>query len=126
MNKVTVSVADPKALGRNRLVVDYAWCLGSRRKSYEDLCQAGAEVARAHHAAWSDTPVAVQRTFTAADLPATIEIPIPTPKDQYPVYPRMLLLRRTVLPPSGKPVPPPAGAAEPKVSADEELKGLPG
>jgi len=125
MNKVTVSVADPKALGRNRLVVDYAWCLGSRSKSYEDLCDAGAEVARAHHAAWSDTPVAVQKTFAAADLPATLEIPVPTPKGQYPVYPRMLLLRRTVLPPSGKPVPPPAGAAEPKVSADEELKALP-
>ncbi|MBE3070633.1 MAG: transglutaminase domain-containing protein, partial [Planctomycetes bacterium] len=121
-NKVTVTVADPKALGANRLVVDYAWCPGSRSKSYEQLADAGAEVARAHNATWSDKPVAVRKIFAAADLPATLEIPVATPKDQYPVYPRMLMLRRAVLSPSAKPAPLPDGAAEPAVGPGDELK----
>ena len=124
-NLITVSAADAKALGANQLVVTYAYRLGSRSKSYEQLCEAGAEVARAHSAAWSDAPVAVQKTFTAKDLPATFEIDVPTPKDKCPVYPRMLLLRREVIPASGRPLPLPDGAAEPKMGPGEDLKTLP-
>ncbi len=36
-NKVSVTVADPKALGENRLVVTYAYAPGYRDKSFEDL-----------------------------------------------------------------------------------------
>lgn len=124
-NKVSVSVAEPKDLGENLLVITYAWHPGSRSKSYEQLADLGAEVARGHHASWSATPVALQKTFRAADLPAEFEIPVPTPKDQYPVYPRMLFLRREVLAPGGKPMPLPDGAVEPKVGPDDELKTLP-
>ncbi len=124
-NTITVSAADPKALGANRLAVTYAWRLGSRSKSYEDLCDAGAEMARAHNAAWSDTPVAVRKVFAAADLPATFTIDVPTPKDKHPVYPRMLLLRREVLAPGAEPLPLPEGAVDPKVGPGEELKGMP-
>jgi len=69
-----VSVADPKALDKNRLVVTYAYRLGSRTKSFEQLCDEGKEIARQHNARWSDTVTCVQKTFSAADLPDTFEI----------------------------------------------------
>ena len=50
---------------------------------------------------------------------------MPTPKDKYPVYPRMLFVRREVLSPSGKPLPLPAGTVAPKMGSDDELKTLP-
>lgn len=124
-NKVTVSAADAKALGGNRLVVTYAYCLGSRGKSYEKLCEEGAEIARGHGATWTKTPTVVQKTFTAKDLPATFEISVPTPKDKFPVYPCMLFVRREVLAPGAKPLPLPEDAVEAKVGPDEELKTLP-
>ncbi|HUU09551.1 MAG TPA: hypothetical protein VM431_03320 [Phycisphaerae bacterium] len=125
-NKVTVSVADPKALGDAKLAVAYVYCLGSRSKSYEDLCDAGAEVARAHHATWDDRPIAVVKTFAAKDLPATFEIDVPTPKDKYPVYPRMVSLTRVVLPAGAAPFAIPENvAAKPKVRPGDELKTLP-
>ena len=124
-NKITVSVAEPKALGESRLVVTYAYCLGSRNQSYEQIADRGAELARAHYAKWSETPTVVQKTLAAADLPATFTIDVPTPKGKYPVYPRMLFLRREVLSPGAKPLPLPAGAVEPKVGKDDTLKTLP-
>ena len=124
-NKVTVSVADPKALGDNRLVVTYAYCLGERRVPYENLCDRGAELARAHSASWSETPTVVQKTFSAAELPATLDIPVPTAKDKYPVYPRMLFLRREVVAPGQSPLPVPDGALPAKVGKNQELKTLP-
>ena len=36
-NKLSVTVADPKALGENKLVVTYAYAPGYRDKSFEDL-----------------------------------------------------------------------------------------
>ena len=124
-NKVRVSVAEPKDLGENLLAVTYAYQPGARSKSYEQLAEMGAEVGKGHGAAWSATPVVVQKIFRAAELPAEFEIPVPTPKDQYPVYPRMLFLRREVLAPGGRPLPLPEGAVEPKVGPDDELKTLP-
>ena len=124
-NTITVSAADAKALGDNRLVITYAWCPGSRGKSYEEVSQAGAEIARTHYAAWADKPCAVQKTFAAKDLPATFTIDVPTPKNRQPVFPRMVLLRREVLPSGAKPLPLPDGAVEPKMGPDEELKTLP-
>ena len=124
-NEITVSVADPKQLGANRLAVTYAYCLGERNRSYEEICDRGAEVARAHYARWSDQPTAVRKVFAASDLPATFTIDVPTPKDKHPVYPRMLFLRRAVLAPGAKPQPLPAGAVEPTVGPDDELKTLP-
>jgi hypothetical protein len=124
-NKITVSVADAKPLGKNRLAVTYAYNLGARRVSYEELADMDAEVARAHKAEWSDTPTVAQKVFTAKDLPATFDIPVPTPKGKYPVYPRMLFLRREVLPAGQKPLPLPKGALRAKLAAGQELKTLP-
>ncbi|HWG47352.1 MAG TPA: hypothetical protein VN688_31605 [Gemmataceae bacterium] len=124
-NKITVSVADARELGDNRLSVTYAYETGFRSKSYEGLVDAGAEVARAHYANWSAKPTVVQKVFTAKDLPATFEIDIPTPKGKYAVYPRMLFLRREVLAPGSKPLPLPEDAETPKASATDELQTLP-
>ena len=123
--KITVSVADATELGDNRLVVTYAYRTGSRSKSYEQLCDEGAELGRAHNASWSDTPTVVQKVFAAKDLPATFEIDIPTPKGKYPVYPRMLFVRREVVAPGDSLMPLPEGAVAPKPSAAEDLRTLP-
>ena len=124
-NKITVSVADAKELGDNRLVVTYAYRTGSRSKSYEQLCDEGAELGRAHNASWSESPTVVQKVFAAKDLPATFEIDIPTPKGKYPVYPRMLFVRREVVAPGASLMTLPEGAVTPKVSAAEDLRTLP-
>ena len=124
-NRVTVSVAEPKALGANRLVVTYAYCLGSRSVPYENLCDQGAELARAHKAVWSETPTVVRKVFSASDLPATFDIPVPTPKGSTPVYPRMLFLRREVVAPGQTPTPIPDGALPAKIGKDQQLKALP-
>ena len=124
-NKVTVSVADTAALGDNRLVVTYAYAPGCRNKSFEELYKAGSHLFAQNGATWQAAPTVVQKTFTAKDLPATFEIDVPTPKDKYPVYPRMLFLRREVLPPGGKPLPLPDSAQPPKLRPDDELKTLP-
>jgi hypothetical protein len=124
-NKVTVSAADPKSLGDNKLVVTYAYTLGTRSGTYEGLCDQGAELARAHSASWSETPTVVQKVFSAGDLPATFDIPVPTPKDKSPVYPRMLFLRREIIAGGQKPLPLPKGALAAKVGASQQLKTLP-
>jgi len=124
-NKITVSVADAKALGPNRLAVTYAYRLGHRYQSYEQLADRGAELGRAHKAVWSKTPTVVQKVFAAKDLPAAFTIPVPTPKDKGCVYPQMLFLRREVLAPGSKPAPLPKGAAAARVGAGEALKTLP-
>jgi hypothetical protein len=124
-NTVAVTVADAAALGDNKLVVTYAYAPGARTKSFEQLCIEGKEVAKQHNAKWADTPTVVQKTFTAKDLPAKFDIDVPTPKDKFPVYPKMIFLRREVVPANAKPLPLPDGAAEPKVAADDELKTLP-
>ncbi len=124
-NKIAVSVDGPKEMGDNRLVVTYAYQVGSRSKSYEALADAGAEVARAHYATWSATPTVVQKVFAARDLPATFDVDVPTPKGKHSVYPRMLFLRREVLAPGSKPLPLPKGAERARPVAAEELKSLP-
>jgi len=124
-NRIAVGVADNKELGDNRLVVTYAYQVGSRNKSYEEIADAGAEVARAHYASWSAKPTVVQKMFAAKDLPATFDIDVPTPKGKQPVYPRMLFLRREVLAPGSKPIPLPEGSGAPRASTAEELKTLP-
>ena len=124
-NTVTVSVADPKALGENKLVVTYAYRLGSRTSSFEQLCEQGKRVAKQIDAKWLESVTCVRKTFTAKDLPATFDIDCPTPKGQYPVYPRMMFLRREVVSPSASPSPLPDGAAEAKAGANDELMSLP-
>jgi hypothetical protein len=124
-NVVAVSVADPKTLGENKLVVTYAYRLGSRTKSFEQLCDQGKEVSKQHNAKWSDTVTYARKTFAAKDLPATFEIDCPTPKGQYPVYPRMLFLRREIVSPDGTPSALPEGAVEAKAAAEAELQTLP-
>jgi hypothetical protein len=124
-NLVTVSVADPKSLGDNRLEVTYAYRLGSRSKSFEQMYDEDKEIAKAHDATWDDTITCVQKTFAAGDLPAKFEIDCPTPKGRYPVYPRMLFVRREVLAPGQSPAPLPAPATTPRVGASEELATLP-
>ena len=124
-NKITVSVADPKQLGENRLAVTYAYHVGHRYQTYEQLADMEAEVARAHKTRWSETPTVVQKVFTAGDLPAELTIDVPTPKDQQPLYPRMLFLRREVLSPGAKPMPLPDGAAEAKMGPNDVLKTMP-
>ncbi len=124
-NIVNVSVADPKALGDNKLVVTYAYQLGSRSKSSEQLVEKDEEIARQLHANWQDATTYAQKTFAAKDLPATFEIDCPTPKGQYPVYPRMLFVRREVLSPTSSPLPLPSGAVAAVVHPNEELASLP-
>ena len=124
-NTVTVSVADPAALGENTLVVTYAYRTGSRRKSYEQLCLEGKEIGRGHDASWEATPTIVQKTFRAKDLPAKFDIDIPTPRGLHPVYPRMLFVRREVLAPNQKPLPWPANSQPPQVSPGDTLLTLP-
>lgn len=124
-NTISVSVGDPAALGDNRLVVTYAYRPGVRRKSYEQLCLEGKEIARGHDAVWDKTPTVVQKVFSARDLPAKFDIDVPTPKDKYPVYPRMLFVRREVLAPNQKPLPLPEGSQEPRLGPQDELKTLP-
>ena len=53
-NVVTVSVADPKALGDNKLVVTYAYRPGSRSKSFEQMYDEDKEIAKGHDATWDD------------------------------------------------------------------------
>jgi hypothetical protein len=124
-NKITVAVADPKDLGDNQLVVTYAFEPGFRMKSYEDLADQGAELGRAHNASWAKTPTVVQKTFAAKDLPATFDIDLPTPAGKYPVYPRMLFVRREIVAPGSKSLPLPEGATAPVAAKADELKTLP-
>jgi hypothetical protein len=123
-NKAAVSVAEQKALGKNRLVVTYAYRLGFRTNSLEQIYAEGKPVARQCDAQWSETVTYAQRIFTAGDLPATFEIDCPTPKGMFPVYPRMLFVRREVLAPSSSPLPLPAGAVEASPDPNGELLPL--
>ena len=124
-NVITVSTANSKALGDNKLVVTYAFRPGSRTKSFEQLCDQGKEIAKQHSAKWADTVTCAQRVFGAKDLPATFEIDCPTPKGEYPVYPRMVFLRREVLAPGSVPQPLPPGAVEARAAPADELVPLP-
>ena len=110
--------ANPAELGENRLVVTYAYCLGSRSATPEQLFDRGAEIARAHNAAWADKPIVVQKTVDK--FPCTFEIDVPTPKGKQPVYPRMLFLRREVLAPGQKPADVPAPPSTPAVGAERD------
>ena len=124
-NTVAVSVADPAALGANHLVVTYAYRLGARTSSMEQLCEQGKRIAKQVDASWEPTVVAVQRSFTAKELPASFAIDCPTPIGRYPVYPRMLFVRREIVGPTGAPLPLPEGAVPATVAADQELMTLP-
>ncbi len=124
-NVITVSAAEAAALGENKLVVTYAYAPGYRSKSPEQLCNEGKEIAKQHNAVWAESPTVVQKVFAAKDLPAKFDIDIPTPKDKYPVYPRMIFVRREVIAPNAKPLPLPANAQEAKVGPNDELKTLP-
>lgn len=125
-NVIAVSVADPGALRDNRLVVTYAYEPGFRTKSFDQLGLEGKEVARQHHATWAKEPVVVQKVFAAQDLPAKFEIDVPTPKDKFPVYPRMIFVRREIIAPGSKPLPLPENARILAAGGpDDELKTLP-
>lgn len=122
-NKITLTAGNPQSLGDSRLVVTYAYCPGARDLTPEQLLERDAEIARAHFAMWSDKPVVVQQTFS--QLPATVEIPVPTPRGKQPVYPRMLFLRRELLAPGQQPLPVPMPPSVPKVEASEYLADVP-
>lgn len=124
-NTITVSAADPKDLGDNRLVVTYAYRPGWRDKSFEQVVAEGGRVGAGQSATWSDVPVVVQKTFTAKDLPATFEIDVPTPKGKHPAYPRMLFVRREVLGAGARPLPLPEGAVAPTMKPGDTLQALP-
>ncbi len=126
-NAVAVGVADPAALGGNTLVVTYAYKLGSRSSSLEALYASGKPVAKQVDATWPETVTYARKTFTARELPATFEIDCPTPKGRFPVYPRMLFVRREIVAPGSTPSPLPAGAVDARIGAgaDEELATLP-
>jgi hypothetical protein len=122
-NKITIAADNPAALGNNRLVVTYAFCPGSRDATPAQLFDSGKEIARAHNATWSPAPTVVQKVIDR--LPATLEIPMPTPKGKQPVYPRMVFLRREVLAPGQKPMEVPAAPSVPTIGPDETLATLP-
>ena len=106
-------------------MVTYTYEPGFRGKSFEELAGEGAELARAHNASWASKPTVVQKVFAAKDLPATFDIDVPTPEGKYPIYPRMLFIRREVLAPGAKPLALPEGAEGAKSSAVQDLKTLP-
>ncbi|MCS7237162.1 MAG: hypothetical protein NZ899_02690 [Thermoguttaceae bacterium] len=89
----------------------------------EEICAAGAEIARAHYARWSDQPVVVQKVID--QVPFEFEIVVPTPRGKQPVYPRMLFLRREVLTSGQVPAPVPVPPSDPRPGANEELLELP-
>jgi len=60
--------------------VTYAYRLGSRSKSFDQLCDEGKEIARQHNATWSNTTTYARKIFAAKDLPSSFEIDCPTPK----------------------------------------------
>ncbi len=122
-NQITVTAENPDSLGENRLVVTCAYCLGWRDRTPEEMFDRDAEIARAHYATWSDTPIVVQKTITR--FPTTFEIPIPTPEGKQPVYPRMLFLRRELLAPGQEPMDVPARPTTPTVGSDEYLADVP-
>lgn len=122
-NHVTIAAANPESLGGNRLVVTYAYCLGSRDKTPTELFDRDAEIARGHYATWNATPVVVRKTIT--EFPAKIDIQVPTPKGKQPVYPRMLFLRREVLAPGQSPSAVPTPPISPTVGDDEYLANVP-
>ena len=125
-NTIAVAVADPANLGENTLVVTYAYRLGSRAQSLEQLCAQGKPLAKQIDATWSEKITYARKTFTARDLPATFEIDCPTPKGRFPIYPRMLYVQRQVLAPGATPLPLPDGAVEARgAGADEESTALP-
>lgn len=122
-NRITVTVANPDVLAKHRLVVTYAYCPGWRNRTPEEVCEAGAEIARGHFAQWSEQPVVVQKVVDR--VPYTFEVVVPTPKGKQPVYPRMLFLRREVLDAGQEPAPTPVAPSEPSVGPDQELRTLP-
>ncbi|MDB5390884.1 MAG: hypothetical protein JWM11_6530 [Planctomycetaceae bacterium] len=124
-NSIAVEIADPKELEDSRLVVTYAYYPGFRSKTYEALADAGAEVARAHGAAWSKELHVVQKVFSAQDFPAKFEIDIPTPPGKLPVYPRMVYLRREIVAAGSQPLPLAPNAVTPQPAAPESLQTLP-
>ena len=124
-NTITVSARQPSMLGDNWLVVTYAYRVGSRSKSYEDLADGDFEVGRGHHASWSDEVTVVRKRYTARQLPATFEIDVPTPKDRSPVYPRMVFLRREIVSDGADPVSLPRGSVPPRTGPNDALKTLP-
>ena len=124
-NVVTVSADNAQSLGDNKLVVTYAYRLGSRTKSFDQLCDEGKEVADQDNAKWSNTITFSQKILSKSDLPANFEIDCPTPKGQYPVYPRMLFVRREVISATSSPLPLPTSAVEAKPANADELQTLP-
>ncbi len=122
-NVISISVGEPVDLGKNRLVVTYAYSLGSRSATPEELYTKGAEIGRGHNASWSDVPIVVQKVVDR--FPATIEILVPTPKGKQPVYPRMLFMRREVLAPGQQPIPVPTPPSTPVLGPDSTLATLP-
>ncbi|MBN1420588.1 MAG: hypothetical protein JXP34_17575, partial [Planctomycetes bacterium] len=127
MNRIAITAANPEALagagGKSRLAVTYGYALGFRNVTPEEICERGAEIARAHFAEWSETPIVVRKIVDT--FPATLEIPIPTPKGKQPVYPRMLFLRREVLAPGQEPMSVPAPPSAPAAGPDQTLATLP-
>ena len=124
-NVISVSVADPKSLGDNKLVVTYAYRLGSRSKSFDQLCEEGKEIANQQGAVWSGTITYARKIFTSKDLPGSFEIDCPTPKGKYPVYPRMVFMSREVISAASSPTPLPPGAITATLAQAEELLTLP-
>lgn len=124
-NSVAVTVEDPNALGDNQLVVTIAYAPGYRSTSYDDLCSQGKRIAAQVDAVWAEAPTVVQKIYTAKDLPAKIEINVPTPKGKFAVYPKMIFVRRELISAKGKPMPLPENAQTYKVGPEDELQTLP-
>ncbi len=125
-NRVDVTVADAKALGSDQLVVTYAYRLGARSKSLEEMAKGKAHLSNQENAKWDSAITYAQKVFNAKDLPGKFEIDCPTPKGKFPVYPRMIFVRREVIAPGASPLPLPTGAVAAKpAGADEQLVEVP-
>lgn len=124
-NVISVEAADARELGDNRLVVTYAYQAGSRSKSYEDIAERDANVGQGKYASWSPQPTVVQKVFSARQLPASFSIDVPTPRGKFPVYPRMLWVRREIVPAGSRLPALPTGATPPRMTPGDELRELP-
>ncbi|MFC1479407.1 hypothetical protein ACFL6F_02315 [Planctomycetota bacterium] len=124
-NKVTVSCADPKAFGENRLAVTYAFVKGVRSRSYAEICERDMDLAKAHYSRWKGSVQTVQKIFAQDKLPAEYDIQVSTPEGKYPAYPKMVFLRREILAPGQKPLPLPDDSREFAEVKGEVLKEMP-
>ncbi len=96
-NMIKISAENAADLGDRKLVCTIAYVPGSRTKSLEDLAKAKHQLYNCDSADWSGEPIYVRKAFSAKELPAEFEVNVSTPSGKFPVYPKMLFIRREIV-----------------------------